>query len=244
MESKTKYYASLDILKTVAAVLTLFFHCNMHLGIHFGFFTPFISQGAIAMDLFFMLSGYALFVGYYAKELDAKSILTFYKRRLVSIYPLYALVMVAFWLIPSYRSPLRSVLISLPVELSLMQSWFSGMFGFSHNGGTWFLSCLVFCYAVFPGLLAVAKRVSRASRYILLLLCWLFCALIPLMSIYLEMPNVYSNPLLRMLEFFGGILLAAELCDRKILGRPTMWLVGVTICGGWDNRCCNKAVPD
>lgn len=31
MESKTKYYASLDILKTVAAVLTLFFHCNMHL---------------------------------------------------------------------------------------------------------------------------------------------------------------------------------------------------------------------
>ena len=130
MESKTKYYASLDILKTVVAVLTLFFHCNMHLGIHFGFFTPFISQGAIAMDLFFMLSGYALFVGYYAKELDAKSILTFYKRRLVSIYPLYALVMVAFWLIPSYRSPLRSVLISLPVELSLMQSWFSGMFAF------------------------------------------------------------------------------------------------------------------
>lgn len=243
MESKTKYYASLDILKTVAAVLTLFFHCNMHLGIHFGFFTPFISQGAIAMDLFFMLSGYALFVGYYAKELDAKSILTFYKRRLVSIYPLYALVMVAFWLIPSYRSPLRSVLISLPVELSLMQSWFSGMFGFSHNGGTWFLSCLVFCYAVFPGLLAVAKRVSRDSRYILLLLCWLFCALIPLMSIYLEMPNVYSNPLLRMLEFFGGILLAAELCDRKILGRPTMWLAGVTICGGGIIGVVTKLYP-
>ena len=57
------------------------------------------------------------------------------------------------------------------------------------------------------------------------------------------MPNVYSNPLLRMLEFFGGILLAAELCDRKILGRPTMWLAGVTICGAGIIGVVTKLYP-
>lgn len=60
-------YISIDILKTVAAVLTLLFHCNIHLGIEFWGFTRFISQCAIVMDLFFIISGYALFIGYRTK---------------------------------------------------------------------------------------------------------------------------------------------------------------------------------
>lgn len=226
-----RYCISIDILKTVAAVLTLLFHCNIHLGIEFWGFTRFISQCAIVMDLFFIISGYALFIGYHTKIWNAESLSTFYKRRLISIYPLYLLVIVAFCVIPVWRAPIKMMLISLPVELGLMQSWFSGMFGFSHNGGTWFLSCLAFCYAVFPVLLIMTKCTTHKIRHILLILCWLLCASIPFMIICLELPNAYSNPLLRLLEFFGGILLAAELEDRTIFQHPNRYLFGVILTG-------------
>lgn len=60
---------SIDALKFCAACIVFAFHCNIHLGIQFGPLNDFISQGAILMDLFFMLSGFALYHSYCEKKL-------------------------------------------------------------------------------------------------------------------------------------------------------------------------------
>ena len=211
---------SIDILKIFAAGVTFLFHCNIHLGVQFLFLTPFISQGAIVMDLFFMLSGWTLSVVYEKQSLFAgeHSLLRFYERRILSIYPLYVLIFLVFLIIPAWRGTASQILITLPVELALLQSWFSGLFAYSHNGGTWFISCLMFCFVIFPLLLQVIRLSTKRFRWGMLIACYMLCSTIPLMVIELDIPNAYSNPLLRLLEFFAGMLCAKEI--REISLRP------------------------
>lgn len=130
-----KRFVSLDFLKVFAAIVTFLFHCNIHLGVHFLWLTPFISQGTIVMDLFFMLSGFILCQVYREKTLQGKGLLSFYSKRIVAIYPLYVLVMAVFFARPAWRGSVVQTLVTLPVELGLLQSWISGMSGYGHNRG-------------------------------------------------------------------------------------------------------------
>lgn len=230
-----KHFTSIDILKVFAAAVTFFFHCNILLNVSFLWLTPFISQGAVVMDLFFMLSGFTLYMIYHDRDLSGKErILNFYGKRLLSIYPLYLLIMAAFLVIPSWRSETIQTLVTLPVELGLMQSWFSGLFSYSHNGGTWFISCLAFQYLAFPFLLKLVLGTSKRQRLGLLACCYILCAAVPIMVVILALPNAYSNQLLRLLQFFAGVLLAALLFEpSRRAHRGILWAAAAFAgCGG------------
>lgn len=204
----SRLYA-IDFLKLCSVVIVFLFHCNMHLGIQFKSLTPFISQGAVVMDLFFMLSGFALYCRYGDMPLSDRAALTiFYRKRFSSIYPLYLVIVLAFLLVMDPASLTQKIL-DLPIQLLLLQSWFSGLFSYSHNGGTWFLSCLAFCYLQFPLLKVLLERTGKRRVCMLLALVYLLCAVSPHLVIACELPNIYSSPLLRMLQFFAGMLTAA-----------------------------------
>lgn len=197
---------SIDLLKIFSFALIFFFHCNMHLGVHFLALTPFISQGAIVMDLFFMLSGFVCCYTYRPKEqMDFGSVADFYMKRFASIYPLYLCIVIIYLIIGT--ESITNKMITLPVELTLLQSWFSGMFSFSHNGGTWFLSCLATCYAAYPLIRILIKRMSKAVSLICLIILYLLCASIPFVVWELDIPDAYANPILRLLQFVAGALL-------------------------------------
>lgn len=197
---------TIDLLKIGAVLIIFAFHCNMHLGVEFSFLTPFISQGAVVMDLFFIVSGFTLFYKYQSDTLlDQKEIMTFYYKRLAAIYPLYLLILVIFFVIGT--ESIQQKIITLPIELSLLQSWFSGLFSFSHNGGTWFLSCLAVCYALYPLARTWIYQLNQRKRMALLIIIYLICASTPFITSELALPNMYSSPLLRFLQFLsGGIL--------------------------------------
>lgn len=202
---------SIDLLKIGAVVTVFFFHCNMHLGIHFGILTNFISQGAIMMDLFFMLSGFAI-----QRVLEARPCKTegelkkFYLKRFITIYPLYFAICLFFFAVGT--EPLKEKLLRLPVELSLLQSALApGLFPYSHNGGTWFLSCLMMAYLVAPVFSMLFSR--KRTRLAALLFTYLLCGLLPFIVIVYSLPNIYSNLVLRCLQFLGGMLLAGLIKD-------------------------------
>lgn len=197
---------SIDLLKIFSVVLIFFFHCNMHLGVHFSALTPFISQGAIVMDLFFMLSGFVCCYTYRPNEqMDFCGITNFYIKRFASIYPLYLCIVIIYLIIGT--ESITNKMITLPVELTLLQSWFSGMFSFSHNGGTWFLSCLATCYAAYPLIQILIKRMSKVVSLICLIILYLLCASIPFVVWELGIPDAYANPILRLMQFAAGALL-------------------------------------
>lgn len=228
---QSRLYA-IDFLKLASAAIIFLFHCNMHLGIQFKSLTPFISQGAVVMDLFFMLSGFALYCGYRDMPLsDRAALATFYRKRFSSIYPLYLVIVLAFLLVMDPASLTQKIL-DLPIQLLLLQSWFSGLFSYSHNGGTWFLSCLAFCYLLFPLLKVPLERAGKRRVWMLLALVYLLCAVSPHLVIACELPNIYSSPLLRMLQFFAGMLTAALVFRQSSHAQklPPLFWAGITAC--------------
>lgn len=224
--------SSVDGLKIAAAVITFLFHCHIHLGVTFGCLTAFLSQGAVVMDLFFMLSGFALFAVYRETPLTEPAALTrFWGKRLLSIYPLYLVILVTHLLFLDGGSLLQKA-VTLPVELLLLQSWFSGLFSYSHNGGTWFLSCLLVGYIVFPFLKAPMERAGKRTLLTTMAAVYILCGFIPAVVVVLGLPNVYSNQLLRLLQFLAGMLLAALLARMKGTARGPVFWAGLAVIGG------------
>lgn len=161
--------------------------------------------GDCGVTFFFMLSGFALTLRY-GPQIDSGSfcLRQYYWRRLIKIYPLHLLCLAA-WLIASH-SPIDSRVIA---NLLLVQSWIpDSHYYFWCNAPSWFLSTLLFSYAVFPW----ACRHASVRWLLALLACGA--------AIYAATPPhdvtsiLYVNPLVRFVDFALGMALAKSLTRR------------------------------
>ena len=209
-KEKAKHRAAgLDLFRVVAAVMVLLFHCNIHHGNDFGALTGFVSMGAVFMTAFFMLSGYVLFLTYKDKSLvQAPALKHFYLKRVFGIFPLYLVVAVLYVVTLGQESAFQN-LVLLPIELLGLQSVFSTLFPVSHNGGTWFISCLLFAYLAFPLMQEIVKQMSTRAKWIVLAICTAILFWSPLVVHTFKTDSIYSNPFFRGLEFFIGVLLCS-----------------------------------
>ena len=208
-EKATHRAAGLDLFRVVAAVMVLLFHCNIHHGNDFGALTGFVSMGAVFMTAFFMLSGYVLFLTYKDKSLvQAPALKNFYLKRVFGIFPLYLVVAVLYVVTLGQESVFQN-LVLLPIEVLGLQSVFSTLFPVSHNGGTWFISCLLFAYLAFPLMQEIVKQMSTRTKWMALAVCTAILFWSPLVVHTFKTDSIYSNPFFRGLEFFIGVLLCS-----------------------------------
>lgn len=91
-----KRIVGLDYLRIYTVFVVFLFHAWMHLGCTFGKLTTFVSEGAVLMTLFFMLSGYVLGLKYNKMSLEPIALKKFYVKRLVSILPLYVICAILY----------------------------------------------------------------------------------------------------------------------------------------------------
>lgn len=118
----------LDAIRILSALFVFLFHSNIHIGATYSILTRFISQGAIFMVAFFILSGFSLYYNYNDLNLNNLSkMITFYIKRLIGVYPLYIAVYILYLIFRNALSIKQNILIA-PVELLLMQSYFDGTF--------------------------------------------------------------------------------------------------------------------
>lgn len=96
-----------------------------------------------------------------------------------------------------------------PIELLGLQSMFPNVFGVLHNGGTWFISCIIIAYLVYPYLQELVKSQSTKCRVLLTILMAMLISYLPEIAIKYELGSLYTNPLLRLFEFATGALLAS-----------------------------------
>jgi peptidoglycan/LPS O-acetylase OafA/YrhL len=147
-------------------------------------FSAVIGDGYIAVDLFFVLSGFVLAERYAETSLSPWSERrTFWRRRLSRVYPLYvvslAIGFYAEW--PRSAADLGAAggLTRLFGQLALLNA-FSHHWMFRLNWPAWSLSVEAFFYAVFPWLHAGLLRVSRRAMLWVLLVSCLLPLLAPL----------------------------------------------------------------
>ena len=212
----------LDLFRIALAVLVFMFHSQLHFGCDYSFLNEFVRVGPIAMTGFFLLSGYVLYYTYSDKELKSKmSLKTFYVKRAIAIIPLYFFILAVSTVCDFYFGVAKweDYLILFPVETLCLQSTFSSLSDYAHNGGTWFISCLVICYAIYPFIQTLTVQLSKKSRLILLLLFVFVLLYAPLVQIHFKVHTIYSNPFYRLIEFSIGVLLAQinEMSGSRVL---------------------------
>ncbi len=209
-QEKTKLrIVGLDLFRIMSILIIFFFHQKIHLGINFGVLNAFISMGPIFMTAFFMLSGYVLEMTHGEQDICRQGkILDFYKKRFISIIPSYWLVAISYTIYLIIKGQSIGLHITmLPIELIGVQSWFNSLFSFSHNGGTWFISCLLICYFAYPLISMIIHEMKKIGRIIVLLIILYIILAAPLIVNDFQISSIYSNPLFRLLEFMLGILL-------------------------------------
>lgn len=204
------------------------FHSHIHvLHCSYGLLNGFVSMGAIAMTGFFMLSGYAINLSTQMADMtDAKEIRRFYLKRLISIIPLYyawALLNVVINMLVKGTDAVIEELMLFPIETLGLQSIFASLSPYSHNGGSWFISCILICYFVFPLIQNLTKDISDKARILTIVLLSSLLLWSPLVQHYFHTTSLYANPFFRLFEFTIGILL----CQMNVIEQAENKLIKI-----------------
>ena len=201
-----------DLFRVVMVLVVFAFHANMHLGLSFGIFTRFVTAGSLCMSGFFMLSGAVLYYRYGDEKVFNSGLKGFYLKRFLSLLPLYWAITILYFL----DNPVGVDGIKmLPVEILGIQALFPVDFFMVHNGGTWFVSCLLICYVIFP---LIVKMIDGMRREWLIVLCLLLTVfdLYALMITYrYGLVEMYSTPVSRCMQFAIGCIVAAIIKTGK-----------------------------
>lgn len=224
MESQkvTRLY-SVDVFRIICAGVVFLFHSRIHIGVNYRVFNNFIGMGHIFMVAFFMLSGFSLFYvdnerGKFKESSFYPNVWGFIKRRLFNLYPGYIglFVLHALTAILYYKNfNTKEFIIGLPMELGVFQSALVGSFGYLHNGGTWFVSCIFLCYLFYPYVAHLISKNSFKNNFALLVVLYCVSSYAFLPVYKLQFASIYANPLLRFTEFIIGVLVAKAFVDNK-----------------------------
>ncbi len=164
----TREVRTLTGLRGAAALLVIFYHF-FEKDAYYGPYVPWlIRHGYIAVDMFFVLSGFVIALSYthlFQGGVTLTSFRYFMAKRIARIYPLYALT-IALFILKAYANvsgagPGRVYLTDVFASLGMIQSW-----GFPFTPidlAVWSISTEFFAYLVFPLLVIVVVR--RSALY-------------------------------------------------------------------------------
>ncbi len=132
-----------------------------------------IGQGHLAVDFFFILSGFILAYTYIGDEDQVRGgPRAFWVARIARIYPVYLLGLV-LGLGPylATESNLQSTINGVIAHIFLVQAWLPGTLDL--NQPSWSLSVEAFFYALFPLLLPLLARLRRRGLIVTAICTWL-----------------------------------------------------------------------
>lgn len=212
----SKRVDGLNFIRIIGMTMILLFHAKLMYGFSVGmpWLDQMISIGAIFVTVFFMLSGFGLRKS--NKDLSVRDfsvVLKYYKKRIVSIYPLFFLLSVVA-LVFQFRvmDSWGETLVRLPIQFSMLHILFGKeMHGFLFNDNCWYISALFVLYLLFPFLNEVVNRLSMRAKVCLCVVLWLVSMGVYFYCVYgteSTFLDYYPNPFLRIPEFMIGMMVA------------------------------------
>lgn len=231
--SKKEYLIGLDLIRICSVMFILAFHTNLMLGNTYGLFTPYIEQGAIFCSVFFLISGYGLFLSNKSKDLNAlEEILTFYKKRLINIMPAYVITWLAYYFIfNSKRITTSEILILLPIDFVGLRC---ELLTLPNMSFFWFVSCIIICYIVYPFIQTLVKQLKIKPIIIIIISAWGFILYFEYLERRFGASPVYYSPFCRIMELLIGVCCCrmADIVNdvRGIKGKITSYASIIVAC--------------
>lgn len=163
------------------------------------------------MICFFVLSGFSLYYQYRDNEFSASELRIFYTKRAKTLLPSYFIIHILYVLIN--QESLKDWVALTPIELLGIQSIYNSLFGILHNGGTWFVSCMLFCYLLYPIIQEITKTLSTFKVVTIIHGVYFIIIYSGVIVDRFHLAGNYANPFFRLFEFTIGVLISV-LCQR------------------------------
>lgn len=220
INSRRRYFM-LDLVRIFCALAIFGRHAQSMGRFSFGrvFNVLFYNMTGNVMTCFFILSGFSIFISNARYEFlgggNGCSTLAFYKKRALNLLPVYYLAHIG-WLFYAQCS-ISEYLMLTPIEVLGIQSIFISLFGILHNGGTWFISCLLISYFVYPILQEIIKKLTYKGKLLILFIILFLVIYVPYVNMYFKCSDLYSNPIYRFMQFALGAILGAVSKQREAM---------------------------
>lgn len=167
----------------------------------------FFYEGFLGVSFFFILSGFVLAYStakYISKDktfqLNKRK---FYLARIFRIYPLHLLTLIiSVAIYPSFYFSKFIVMVFLVHSFIPDSTYF-----FAYDSPSWSISDEMFFYILFPFLVSIIIKREKTSIAIVILLLILLIIIKPYIPLFYEKFIYYINPIIRLLDFYIGILL-------------------------------------
>ena len=211
---------ALTSLRFFAAMAIIAFHFSINNATMIPVFLyAIIKHGNMAVNFFFVLSGFVLAYTYLDKPVEPRR---FWLARFARVYPVYLLALLLS--LPAYfttidlesGSDFVAALTTLFTELTLLQAWLP-IHGCGINCPGWSISAEAFFYALFPFVGVYLARLRTRPLFLVTLGVWVIAIAIntPLWLTYAAMSDgemkrlvgdfIAFNPLLNLSAFIVGI---------------------------------------
>jgi peptidoglycan/LPS O-acetylase OafA/YrhL len=201
-----------------------------------------LAKGYLAVDFFFLLSGFVIWLNYGARLRGRGAAADFLVRRIARVWPLHV-VMLAFGgslaalLIATGREAGHFPIAQLPLQLAMMQNW--GFLGaLSWNDPAWSISCEWAAYLLTPlaMLLVPVRRLPTPAL--------VGCAALPLLALFVAAQALGTSSLGFDITHFGLARCLAEFACGTMLA--TLWrrwcgIAGAEIACWIASICCFAA---
>ncbi len=205
----------LDIMRVVCAFLIFARHSITMYGCAY---SPrldawFLDLTSPVMTCFFLLSGFSIHYQHGKEETTASWTRTYLIKRLITIMPSYLLV-VLLWPL-AHPDQIKDCLVLFPIEVLGIQTSYRTLFGILHNGGTWFVSCMICAYICYPIIKSVLNSGKRYTAPVMIVVVhFIFMYSFIVIARY-TLDGFYSNPIARTGEFMIGAAFAQVLFTDK-----------------------------
>ena len=200
----------IDILRIVCALLIYMRHSITMFGCTYGSDSIddfIVGTTSPVMSLFFIMSGFSIYYNNKVTDWNTKEVIEFYKKRAIQIVPTFMLIHI-LWLFLGQDTVAKWVVLT-PLSVSGLQSMFPNLFGVLHNGGTWFISCILIAYFTFPISSGIIDTMRKRTKWIMMVIMLLAVIYFPAVGGHYSLGVLYINPVFRSLEFTFGVCLCA-----------------------------------
>lgn len=175
-----------------------------------------INNGALGVNIFFVLSGLILFYNYYDKKIHWGE---FMLKRLAKIYPVYFLgLLLCIAVVYITQTPVKNFAEIVALNVSLLQSYIPSLSMEWYGGGSWSISTEFFFYSLSPFIILMIKDLKTQTLFILLALAYI-ASIVPGILYNKQLINFqlnYTFPPSRLPEFLVGNILAALIFMKDI----------------------------